>query len=127
MLKFTLLNQKHFDDTKKSLERNEIVSNSMKYKSICDALLAEKPGNITFNINKINLTSGVSVSDDEALIAMNTAFKHFKIVLEPGGAVALAAAISEKVKIKNKNILVIASGGNVDKNIFENCLKTETI
>ena len=54
-------------------------------------------------------------------------FKHFKIVLEPGGAVALAAAISEKVKIKNKNVLVIASGGNVDKNIFENCLKTETI
>ena len=99
----------------------------MKYKSICDALLAEKPGNITFNINKINLTSGVSVSDDETLIAMNAAFKHFKIVLEPGGAVALAAAISEKVKIKNKNILVIASGGNVDKNIFENCLKTETI
>ena len=117
----------NFDDTKNSLERNKIVSNSMKYKSICDALLAEKPGNITFNINKINLTSGVSVSDDEALIAMNTAYKHFKIVLEPGGAVGLAAAISEKVKIKNKNVLVIASGGNVDKNVFENCLNTETI
>ena len=117
----------NFDDTKNSLERNEIVSNSMKYKSICDALLAEKPGNITFNINKINLTSGVSVSDDEALIAMNTAYKHFKIVLEPGGAVGLAAAISEKVKIKNKNVLVIASGGNVDKDVFENCLNTETI
>ena len=117
----------NFDDTKNSLERNKIVSNSMKYKSICDALLAEKPGNITFNINKINLTSGVSVSDDEALIAMNTAYKHFKIVLEPGGAVGLAAAISEKVKIKNKNVLVIASGGNVDKDVFENCLNTETI
>ena len=117
----------YFDDTKISLEKNKIVSNSMKHKSICDALLAEKPGNITFNINKINLTSGVSVSDDEALIAMNTAFKHFKIVLEPGGAVALAAAISEKVKIKNKNVLVIASGGNVDKDVFENCLNTETI
>ena len=99
----------------------------MKHKSICDALLAEKPGNITFNINKFNLTSGVSVSDNEALIAMNTAYKHFKIVLEPGGAVALAAAISQKVDMKNKNVLVIASGGNVDKNIFENCLKTETI
>ena len=46
---------------------------------------------------------------------------------EPGGAVGLAAAISEKVKIKNKNVLVIASGGNVDKNVFENCLNTETI
>ena len=117
----------YFDDTKISLIKDTIVSNSMKYKSICDALLAEKPGNITFNINKLNLTSGVSVSDSEALIAMNTAYKYFKIVLEPGGAVALAAAISEKVKIKNKNVLVIASGGNVDKNVFENCLNTETI
>ena len=117
----------HFDDTKKSLERNKIVYNSMKHRSICDALLAEKPGDITFNINKLNLTSGLSVSDNEALIAMNTAYKHFKIVLEPGGAVALAAAISQKVDIKNKNVIVTASGGNVDKNVFENCLTTKTI
>ena len=117
----------YFDDTKKSLENNEIISNSMNHKSICDALLAEKPGNITFGINKLNLTSGLSVTDNEALKAMNAAYKHFKIVLEPGGAVALAAAISGKIDIKNKNVLVIASGGNVDKNVFESCLKTETI
>ncbi len=117
----------YFDDTKISLEKNRIVTNSMKHKSICDALLAEKPGDITFEINRLNLNSGLSVSDNEALIAMNTAYKHFKIVLEPGGAVGLAAAISEKVKIKNKNVLVIASGGNVDKDVFENCLNTETI
>jgi threonine dehydratase len=117
----------HFDDTKKSLEKNEIVSNLMNNNSICDALLAEKPGSITFEINKLNLTSGLTVSDNESLIAMNTAYKHFKIVLEPGGAVALAAALLKKVDIKNKNVLVIASGGNVDKNVFENCLKTEAI
>ena len=117
----------YFDDTKKSLEKNEIISNSMNHKSICDALLAEKPGNITFGINKLNLTSGLSVTDNEALKAMNAAYKHFKIVLEPGGAVALADAISGKIDIKNKNVLVIASGGNVDKNVFESCLKTETI
>ena len=117
----------YFDDTKKSLENNELISNSMNHKSICDALLAEKPGNITFGINKLNLTSGLSVTDNEALKAMNAAYKYFKIVLEPGGAVALAAAISGKIDIKNKNVLVIASGGNVDKNVFESCLKTETI
>ena len=117
----------YFDDTKKSLENNKIISNSMNHKSICDALLAEKPGNITFGINKLNLTSGLSVTDNEALKAMNAAYKHFKIVLEPGGAVALAAAISGKIDIKNKNVLVIASGGNVDKNGFESCLKTENI
>ena len=117
----------NFDDTKKSLKENSIIPNSMKHNSICDALLADKPGKITFEINKLNLTSGLSVSDKEALIAMNTAFKYLKIVLEPGGAVALAAAIFGKIDIKNKNVLVIASGGNVDKDIFENCLNHQEI
>ena len=117
----------NFDDTKKSLEENSIVVNSMKHTSICDALLADKPGKITFEINRLNLTSGLAVSDEEALIAMNTAFKHLKIVLEPGGAVALAAAIFKKIDIRNKNVLVIASGGNVDKDIFENCLNQQEI
>ena len=114
---------KNFDDTKKSL-KNSIISNSMKHNSICDALLAEKPGKITFEINRlINLPSVT----DEALIAMNTAFKYLKIVLEPGGAVALAAALFKKIDIRDKNVLVIASGGNVDKDIFENCLKQQEI
>jgi len=117
----------NFDDTKKSLEENSIISNSMKHNSICDALLADRPGKITFEINKLNLTSGLSVSDKEALIAMNTAFKYLKIVLEPGGAVALAAAIFKKIDIRNKSVLVIASGGNVDKDIFENCLNQREI
>ncbi len=117
----------NFDDTKKSLKENSIIPNSMKHDSICDALLADKPGKITFEINKLNLTSGLSVSDQEALIAMNTAFKYLKIVLEPGGAVALAAAIFKKIDIRDKNVLVIASGGNVDKDIFENCLNQQEI
>ena len=117
----------NFDDTKKSLKQNSIIPNSMKHNSICDALLADKPGKITFEINKLNLTSGLSVSDKEALIAMNTAFKYLKIVLEPGGAVALAAAIFKKIDIRDKNVLVIASGGNVDKDIFENCLNQQEI
>ena len=99
----------------------------MKHVSICDALLAEKPGKITFEINRLNLTAGISVTDKQSLIAMNTAFKHLKIVLEPGGAVALAAAIFKKIDIANKNVLVIASGGNVDKDIFENCLSQQEI
>jgi len=117
----------NFDDTKKSLEENKIVMNSMRDKSICDALLAEKPGNITFEINQKNLTAGISVSDRESLMAMHAAFKYFKIILEPGGAVALAAAITSKIDIREKNVLVIASGGNVDKDIFEKCFKVDTI
>ena len=117
----------NFDDTKKSLEENKIVMNSMRDKSICDALLAEKPGNITFEINQKNLTAGLSVSDKESLMAMHAAFKYFKIILEPGGAVALAAAITSKIDIREKNVLVIASGGNVDKDVFEQCFKIDTI
>ena len=116
----------NFDDTKKSLEANMIVENTMQHLSICDALLANKPGNITFEINRKNLSGGISVSDTESLIAMKIAYKYFKIVLEPGGAVALAAAISKKIDIKNKNVLVIASGGNVDSHIFEKCLYAES-
>lgn len=116
----------NFDDTKKSLEADMIVENTMQHLSICDALLANKPGNITFEINRKNLSGGISVSDTESLIAMKIAYKYFKIVLEPGGAVALAAAISKKIDIKNKNILVIASGGNVDSHIFEKCLYAES-
>jgi len=117
----------NFDDTKKSLENNQIVMNSMHHKSICDALLAEKPGSLTFEINRLNLTAGLSVTDEEALMAMHVAFRHFKIILEPGGAVALAAAMTDKVDIKDKNVLVIASGGNVDKEIFEKCLRVDII
>ena len=117
----------NFDDTKKSLENNQIIMNSMYHKSICDALLAEKPGSLTFEINRLNLTAGLSVTDEEALMAMHVAFRHFKIILEPGGAVALAAAITDKVDIKYKNVLVIASGGNVDKEIFEKCLRVDII
>src|SRR5210317_2172219 len=117
----------NFDDTKKSLENNQIIMNSMYHKSICDALLAEKPGNLTFEINRLNLTAGLSVTDEEALMAMHVAFRHFKIILEPGGAVALAAAMTDKVDIKDKNVLVIASGGNVDKEIFEKCLRVDII
>ena len=116
----------NFDDTKKSLEADMIVENTMKHLSICDALLANKPGNITFEINRKNLSGGISISDTESLIAMKIAYKYFKIVLEPGGAVALAAAISKKIDIKNKNVLVIASGGNVDSHIFEKCLYAES-
>ena len=116
----------NFDDTKKSLETDMIVENTMQHLSICDALLANKPGNITFEINRKNLSGGISVSDTESLIAMKIAYKYFKIVLEPGGAVALAAAISKKIDIKNKNVLVIASGGNVDSDIFEKCLYAES-
>ena len=111
-----------YNDTKLSLEQNKLVEVDVTKKSICDALLAPKPGEITFEINKNNLKGGLLVSDHEAMFAMKIAFQYLKIVLEPGGAVALAAAIFNKIDIKSKNVLIVASGGNVDKEVFQKCL-----
>lgn len=112
----------NFNDTKLSLDKGEITEVDINKKSICDALLANKPGELTFSINRENLSGALLVSDLEALKAMNYAFNYLKIVLEPGGAVALASALFNKIDITNKNVIVVASGGNVDAEIFQKAL-----
>ncbi len=112
-----------YNDTYLSLKNNVITEVDISKKSICDSLLASKPGEITFSINKENLSGSLLVSDIEALKAMKFAFQFFKIILEPGGAVALASALFKKIDIKYKTVVVIASGGNVDPEIFEKSLK----
>ena len=112
-----------YNDTYLSLKNNKITEVDVSKKSICDSLLANKPGELTFSINKENLKGSLLVSDLEALKAMKYAFQYFKIILEPGGAVALASALFNKIDIKNKTVVIIASGGNVDPDIFEKSLK----
>ena len=112
-----------YNDTYLSLRDNKITEVDVSKKSICDSLLASKPGELTFSINKENLSGSLLVSDLEALKAMKYAFQYFKIILEPGGAVALASALFNKINIKNKTVVIIASGGNVDPDIFEKSLK----
>jgi len=111
-----------FDDTKRSLESGKRESNDPKARSICDALLAATPGEMTFALNKRLLKGGLSVSDDEARAAMATAFFELKLVLEPGGAVALASVLSGKYPIRGKTVVVVASGGNVDPAQFAQVL-----
>ena len=108
-----------FDDTKKSLENTVITANSPDVKSICDALLAPMPGEITFGINKKNLTGGISVSDEEVKKSIVLLSEHLKIVVEPGGAVAAAALLNKKINFENKKVLVMISGGNIDLNLFK--------
>jgi threonine dehydratase len=76
------------------------------------------PGAITFPINQRLLSGGLSVTDRQVADAMSTAFDHLKMVIEPGGAVALAAALSGKLDLKGRTIAVTASGGNVDRATF---------
>ena len=107
-----------FDDTKKSLENKTISENLPNAQSICDALLAPKPGNITFPINVKNLDGGISVSDEEVKKTIILLSEHLKIVVEPGGAVAAAALLNKKISTKNKKIVVMISGGNIDLELF---------
>lgn len=113
-----------FDDTARSLVSGQREGNRPGAQSICDALLAPEPGEITFAINRTTLTGGVAVSDADAGAAMRAAFRHLKIVVEPGGAVALAAVLSGKLDTKGKTVLVVVSGGNVDAAVFAETLRT---
>lgn len=112
-----------FDDTARSLKSGKRESNDPKARSICDALLAPEPGELTFSINRHTLAGGFAVSDDEARQAMATAFNDLKLVVEPGGAVSLAAVLTGKFPIKGRTVAVVCSGGNVDPELFISALK----
>ena len=97
---------------------HSIIENKKNAKSFCDALLAPKPGNITFQINSNNLEGGLSVSDEEVTKTIILLAEQLKIVVEPGGAVAAAAVLNNKIDVKNKKIIVMISGGNIDLSLF---------
>lgn len=112
-----------FDDTKRSLVSGSRQKIAPGASSICDALLSPTPGELTFSVNHRLLKGGLSVSDDEALSAMRTALQSFKIVVEPGGAVALAAALTGKCDVDGKVVVVVCSGGNVDPDMLARSLE----
>ena len=114
-----------FNDTQRSLMSNEYQSNLPQSRSICDALLAPTPGKLTFPINQQFLAGALAVDDKEVQQAVYFAWKHLKLVVEPGGAVALAALLSGKVKITKDSecIALVLSGGNVDPEVFQHCLQ----
>ena len=103
-----------FDDTGCSLRSGRRESNAADARSICDALLAPAPGELTFAINRRLLAGGLAVSDDEARFAMAYAFRRLKMVVEPGGAVCLAALLAGKLTARDQTITLTFSGGNVD-------------
>lgn len=112
----------NFDDTRHSLEKGTRVANTPGHKSICDAIVTQMPGEITFPINKKLLSGGLVVTDEEAKLAIRAAFHHFKCVIEPGGAVALAALLTGKVDIGGKTVVAVASGGNIDPRLYQEIL-----
>ena len=111
-----------YDDTTRSLRSGRLEHTDGLKPSICDALLVPKPGDITYPINRQLLAGGLVVTDAMARAAMAAAFRHLKLVVEPGGAVALAAVLNNLIDISEKTIVVVCSGGNVDPDTFGDAL-----
>ncbi len=113
-----------FDDTARSLAAGAIQRNDRLDGSICDAIVTPQPGDLTFPIMARLCGPGLVVSEDEALRAMALAFLRLKILLEPGGAVALAAALFQPETIAGDAVIAVGSGGNVDPGLFVRALAT---
>jgi threonine dehydratase len=112
-----------FDDTARSLAAGERLCVKRGARSICDALLADSPGRLPFEIHQSLFGAGVVVSDTEVRDAMRFAFSNLKLVVEPGGAVSLAAVLSGKIDTRGKTTAVVISGGNVDIGMFASVLE----
>ena len=110
------------DDIARTLAAGSIQRNAPGIRSICDGLLTEEMGQITFEIARRRFERVVVVSNDAARRAMKFAFFNLKIVLEPSGAAALAAALEGGVDQAGKTVAIIASGGNVDAETFQTAL-----
>ncbi|QCI96740.1 threonine/serine dehydratase [Agrobacterium larrymoorei] len=108
----------NFDDVARSLNSGKIERNAALSGSICDAIITPQPGHITFPIMATLCGKGIVVSEEEALRAMVLAFQRLKVVVEPGGAVALAAALFHADQMEAETVIAVASGGNVDADIM---------
>jgi threonine dehydratase len=113
-----------FDDAARSLAAGQRVANPTESGTICDAITTPSPGALTFPILRRLAGPGLAVTDQEALMAMGQAFLRLKIVAEPGGVVALAAALYRKDDIAGDAVICTVSGGNVDPAMFGRALAT---
>ncbi|MBO9400118.1 pyridoxal-phosphate dependent enzyme [Shimia sp. R9_3] len=112
-----------FDDVARSLASGDIESNTRLSGSLCDAIITPSPGEITFPIMSRLCGPGLVVTEDEALHAMAIAFKRLKIIVEPGGAVALAAALFHGDQLEGDAVMAVCTGGNVDADVFADALE----
>lgn len=112
----------NYDDTTRSLALGSRVSNASMVSSLCDAIVTPTPGEITFPIQQRLSGPGIVVTEEEVLKAMALAWQRLKIVVEPGGAVGLAAALFHGDLLEGEAVICITSGGNVDADVFARAL-----
>jgi threonine dehydratase len=108
----------YFDDHARSLRAGKREAHQAEGRSICDALMAAIPGEITFAINGKLLAKGVTASEAEVAAAVAFAYRELKLVVEPGGAVGLAALLAGHIDARGKNVVIVLSGGNVDADLY---------
>lgn len=113
-----------FDDVTRSLAAGEILSNTRRDGSLCDAIITPQPGKLTFPIMQAHCGPGIVVTEDECLRAVGLAFERLRIVVEPGGAAALAAALFHPDEFTGDAVIAVATGGNVDAGVFAQALET---
>ena len=109
---------KGFDDHARSLRAGHREAHEAKGRTICDALMAAIPGEITFAINSRLLSAAVEASDEEVGRAVGFAFRELKLVVEPGGSVGLAALLAGRLDVAGKTVVIVLSGGNVDADLY---------
>jgi threonine dehydratase len=107
-----------FDDHARSLRAGKRERHHAEGRTICDALMASIPGEMTFAINSRLLSQGITASDAEVGVAVGFAFRELKLVVEPGGAVGLAALLAGRIDAQGRNVVIVLSGGNVDADLF---------
>jgi threonine dehydratase len=107
-----------FDDTARSFKSGKREKNARMSGTICDALMTNTPGEITFPINRALIGEGTTATDEEVGRAVAFAFHDLKLVVEPGGAIGLAALMAGKIDVKGKVVVAVLSGGNVDADLF---------
>jgi threonine dehydratase len=111
-----------FDSMTRSLAAGEPSGNVLGARSICDALQPPRVGKYTFDVCQKHLAGGIAIEDEAVVRAMYIAFSKLKLVVEPGGCIALAAALEQAIQIEGRTVAVICSGGNVDQSVFVNAL-----
>jgi len=122
--KFYVVEPEGFDDTIRSFASGKREANPRMSGTICDALMSNSPGELTFPITRDLIGQGMTVSDAEVARAVRYAFAELKLVVEPGGAIGLAALLAGKLEVKSRTVVAILSGANVDPDVFARLIAT---
>ena len=117
------IEQENYDDHLLSKRTGKRVSIDGSVPTMCDALMATTPGEITWSINSETVDDFLVVSEDNVAHAISYAFRYLKLIVEPGGVVALAALLANKLVVKDRTVVIVLSGGNIDRNTFLQCLE----